>query len=54
VTEDLLIGQLRQLELFQWFVRAHLESVTGDLATAGIGGEVPAAAAASRKADSSS
>jgi starvation-inducible DNA-binding protein len=54
VTEDLLIGQLRQLELFQWFVRAHLESVTGDLSTAGIGGEVPAAAAASRKADSSS
>src|SRR4028119_1850198 len=51
VTEDLLLGQLAQLELFQWFVRAHLESVTGDLATAGIGGEVPAAAAASLKAD---
>jgi starvation-inducible DNA-binding protein len=25
VTEDILIGQSRQLELFQWFVRAHLE-----------------------------
>lgn len=29
VSEDLLIGQLRQLELFQWFIRAHLESVSG-------------------------
>lgn len=26
VSEDLIIGQLRQLELFQWFVRAHLEN----------------------------
>jgi starvation-inducible DNA-binding protein len=26
VSEDLIIEQLRQLELFQWFVRAHLES----------------------------
>ena len=25
LTEDMLIGQLGQLELFQWFVRAHLE-----------------------------
>lgn len=25
VTQDILIGQSRQLELFQWFVRAHLE-----------------------------
>ena len=25
VTQDMLIGQSRQLELFQWFVRAHLE-----------------------------
>ncbi len=31
VTEDLLIGQVRQLELFQWFVRAHLENAAGDL-----------------------
>lgn len=28
-TEDLLIGQLRDLEQFQWFVRAHLESARG-------------------------
>lgn len=29
VTEDLLIGQLRQLELFQWFIRAHLDNASG-------------------------
>jgi starvation-inducible DNA-binding protein len=28
VTQDMLIGQLEELEQFQWFVRAHLE--TGD------------------------
>src|SRR6201995_4526182 len=26
VTQDMLIGQARQLEEFQWFIRAHLES----------------------------
>lgn len=35
VTQDLLIGQVQQLELFQWFVRAHLESAGGRLADAG-------------------
>jgi starvation-inducible DNA-binding protein len=25
ITEDILIGQTRKLELYQWFVRAHLE-----------------------------
>jgi starvation-inducible DNA-binding protein len=35
VTEDLLIEQLRSLEQFQWFVRAHLESSGGTLSTAG-------------------
>ena len=50
VTEDLLLGQLAQLELFQWFIRAHLESVTGDLATAGASGEEEAAHAASKSA----
>lgn len=29
VSEDLIIGQLRQLELFQWFIRAHLENTGG-------------------------
>jgi starvation-inducible DNA-binding protein len=26
VSEDLILGQLRQLELFQWFVRSHVET----------------------------
>lgn len=29
VSEDMVIEQLRQLEMFQWFVRAHLESDSG-------------------------
>ncbi|MGA9275918.1 Dps family protein [Ilumatobacter sp.] len=31
VSEDLFIGQLAQLELFQWFVRAHLKDSDGDI-----------------------
>jgi starvation-inducible DNA-binding protein len=31
VTEDMLIGQVGELEQFQWFVRAHLESAGGSL-----------------------
>jgi starvation-inducible DNA-binding protein len=31
VTEDLLIGHLGELELFQWFVRSHLMDATGDV-----------------------
>jgi starvation-inducible DNA-binding protein len=31
VTEDLLIGHLGELELFQWFVRAHLKDASGDV-----------------------
>lgn len=34
VSEDMLIGDLAQLEQFQWFVRAHLESSAGQLPTA--------------------
>lgn len=33
VTNDLLIGHLHELELFHWFVRAHLESAGGELST---------------------
>lgn len=33
VTNDMLIGHLHELELFQWFVRAHLESTGGTLTT---------------------
>jgi len=46
ITEDLLVGQVRQLELFQWFVRAHLENRGGQLANAGAETETEAAAAA--------
>lgn len=35
VTEDLLIGQVAQLEQFHWFVRAHLETLDGGLITEG-------------------
>jgi starvation-inducible DNA-binding protein len=31
VSEDLLIGQTNQLELFHWFVRAHLEDKQGNI-----------------------
>jgi len=37
VTEDLLIGQTGRLEMFQWFVRAHLENGEGEIATAASG-----------------
>ncbi len=50
VTQDLLIEHLRSLELFQWFVRAHLESAGGKLSTADATGEVSAARAAAAKA----
>jgi starvation-inducible DNA-binding protein len=33
VTNDLLIGHLHDLEQFQWFIRAHLETAAGELAT---------------------
>lgn len=31
VSQDLVIGHLRDLETFQWFVRAHLKDATGDV-----------------------
>lgn len=31
VSEDLFISQLGQLELFHWFIRAHLEDETGNI-----------------------
>jgi starvation-inducible DNA-binding protein len=31
ITEDMLIGHSAKLELFQWFMRAHLENDTGSL-----------------------
>ena len=43
VSEDLVIGQLRQLELFHWFIRAHLENSGGGLSTDGASSETSAA-----------
>ena len=34
VTNDLLVGQLHDLEKYHWFVRAHLENAGGALGTA--------------------
>jgi starvation-inducible DNA-binding protein len=50
VTQDMLIGQARQLEEFQWFVRAHLESADGTLSTADAATEGTAAKRATRGA----
>ena len=43
VSQDMLIDQARQLEQFQWFVRAHLESTDGRLSTSGAHTELQAA-----------
>ncbi len=50
VTNDLIVGHLHDLELFQWFVRAHLESADGELSTAGTTTEREAAGAARKGA----
>jgi starvation-inducible DNA-binding protein len=46
VSQDMLIGHVAELEKFQWFVRAHLESAGGELATSGAHTEQQAAAQA--------
>jgi len=46
VTQDMLISQTDRLELFHWFVRAHLEDKGGRLSTAGEDTEGGAAKAA--------
>ncbi|WP_139982589.1 Dps family protein [Nocardioides litoris] len=46
VTQDMLIAQTDKLELFHWFVRAHLEDKGGNLSTADAHSEQEAAAAA--------
>lgn len=48
VSEDMLIAQLADLELYQWFVRAHLESSNGHLATANVTDEKKAARLAAK------
>lgn len=47
VTQDIVIGQVEQLELFHWFVRAHGEDSSGRLDTAQAVTEKQAAAQAS-------
>jgi starvation-inducible DNA-binding protein len=51
VSNDILVGQLRQLELFHWFVRAHLESSSGALSTNGADKETTAASKADASAN---
>lgn len=46
VTADLLTTQAGTLELYQWFVRAHLVNTSGELPTAAESTEIDAAAAA--------
>jgi len=46
VSQDMIITQSGQLEQFQWFVRAHLETREGDLLTTGVSTELAAAAKA--------
>jgi starvation-inducible DNA-binding protein len=48
VTQDMLIEQSQQLEQFQWFVRAHLETESGTLVTDSARDEKPAAKRAKR------
>ena len=52
VTQDILIGQTGELEMFHWFVRSHLEDYAGGLANAGTDTEVDAAQASVRKVNS--
>ncbi|MEO9010980.1 MAG: DNA starvation/stationary phase protection protein [Nakamurella sp.] len=50
VTNDMLVGHLHSLELFHWFVRAHLESSGATLSSSGEVTEKSAAKAAKKKA----
>jgi starvation-inducible DNA-binding protein len=47
ITEDLLITQTGELEQFHWFIRAHLETPSGDIVTEGAHTEQQAADQAS-------
>lgn len=51
VTNDLLIGHLHDLEQFQWFIRAHLETAGGELSTLDTRTERSAASSAERAAE---
>lgn len=45
VTQDMFISQTEKLELFHWFIRAHLENAGGELATSEASDETEAAVA---------
>ncbi|WP_207346024.1 DNA starvation/stationary phase protection protein [Arthrobacter sp. E3] len=45
ITEDMLIDQTAKLELFQWFMRAHLEDGAGNLHHENSAADSPSAAA---------
>ncbi|MCW2591700.1 MAG: hypothetical protein JWQ86_4127 [Mycobacterium sp.] len=49
VSQDMLIGHAGELEKFQWFVRAHLESAGGELSNDGASTEKSAARTAKKK-----
>jgi starvation-inducible DNA-binding protein len=49
VTQDMLIGQSKQLEEFHWFVRAHLEAPDGSLTTGAAKTEKAAASRAKKR-----
>ena len=49
VTQDMLIGQTEQLEQYLWFVRAHLETSSGQLQTSGTHTETEAASRTRKK-----
>lgn len=49
ISEDLLVGQTRQLELYHWFVRSHLSDWAGGMANAGATTEIDAARSVANK-----
>ena len=49
VTQDMLIGQTGELEMYHWFVRSHLEDYAGGLSNAGQDTEIDAARSSVRK-----
>ena len=49
MSEDMLIGQTRQLEQYHWFVRSHLADWAGGMANAGATSEMGAARSVANK-----
>ncbi len=49
VTQDMLIGQTAELEMYHWFVRSHLEDYAGGLTNAGTSTEIDAAKSTMQK-----